>query len=74
MNGPQKFTPPSTVAAVLELYKKPTKVIVTAGMPYANGPPSFRASRGSPGSGRRDGALHACGGRRGQRFVRERKR
>ena len=39
MNGPQqKFVPPSTVAEVLKQYKKPTRVIITAGMPYANGP------------------------------------
>lgn len=33
-----KFTPPSDVKSVLALYKRPKKVVVTAGMPYANGP------------------------------------
>lgn len=33
-----KFTPPTTVAEALAQAKKPKKVIVTAGMPYANGP------------------------------------
>lgn len=33
-----KFTPPTDVKSVLAMFKKPKKVVVTAGMPYANGP------------------------------------
>lgn len=33
-----KFTQPTDVKSVLAMTKKPKKVIVTAGMPYANGP------------------------------------
>lgn len=33
-----KFTPPADVKAALQMFKKPKKVVVTAGMPYANGP------------------------------------
>jgi methionyl-tRNA synthetase len=33
-----KYAPPSDVKSVLSQYKKPKKVVVTAGMPYANGP------------------------------------
>lgn len=33
-----KFAPPTDVKSVLQLHKKPKKVVVTAGMPYANGP------------------------------------
>lgn len=33
-----KFTPPQDVKSALALHKKPKKVVVTAGMPYANGP------------------------------------
>ena len=33
-----KYAPPSDVKSVLAAFKKPKKVIVTAGMPYANGP------------------------------------
>lgn len=33
-----KFTAPTDVKSVLEMAKKPKKVVVTAGMPYANGP------------------------------------
>jgi methionyl-tRNA synthetase len=33
-----KFTPPSDVKSVLAMCKRPKKVVVTAGMPYANGP------------------------------------
>ena len=33
-----RFTPPTDVRSVFEQYKKPQKVVVTAGMPYANGP------------------------------------
>src|SRR3984885_2916263 len=33
-----KYTPPSDVRSVLAMFKRPKKVVVTAGMPYANGP------------------------------------
>ena len=33
-----KFSPPTDVKSVLQMFKKPKKVVVTAGMPYANGP------------------------------------
>ncbi|MBO9667125.1 MAG: class I tRNA ligase family protein [Bdellovibrio sp.] len=33
-----KYAPPSDVKSVLQNFKKPKKVVVTAGMPYANGP------------------------------------
>lgn len=33
-----KFVPPTDVKSVLAMYKRPKKVVVTAGMPYANGP------------------------------------
>lgn len=33
-----KFTPPKDVKSALAVFKKPKKVVVTAGMPYANGP------------------------------------
>lgn len=33
-----KFTPPTDVKSALAQFKKPKKVVVTAGMPYANGP------------------------------------
>lgn len=33
-----KFTPPTDVKSVLAMFKRPKKVVVTAGMPYANGP------------------------------------
>jgi methionyl-tRNA synthetase len=33
-----KFTPPKDVKSALAAFKKPKKVVVTAGMPYANGP------------------------------------
>ena len=36
--GDNKFSPPTDVKSVLINYKKPKKVVVTAGMPYANGP------------------------------------
>ncbi|QDK37986.1 methionine--tRNA ligase [Bdellovibrio sp. NC01] len=36
--GENKFTPPTDVKSVLSMFKKPKKVVVTAGMPYANGP------------------------------------
>jgi methionyl-tRNA synthetase len=32
------FGPPTDVKAVLQMFKRPKKVVVTAGMPYANGP------------------------------------
>lgn len=32
------YTPPSSVADVVKAHKRPKKLIVTAGMPYANGP------------------------------------
>jgi methionyl-tRNA synthetase len=34
----KKYGPPTDVASVLKTAKRPKKVIVTAGMPYANGP------------------------------------
>ena len=33
-----KYTPPSDVKSVLAQFKKPKKAVITAGMPYANGP------------------------------------
>ncbi len=33
-----KYTPPADVKSALQQFKKPKKVVVTAGMPYANGP------------------------------------
>ena len=33
-----KYAPPTDVKSVLAQFKKPKKVVVTAGMPYANGP------------------------------------
>lgn len=38
MSQQNKFTPPTDVKSALAQAKKPKKVIVTAGMPYANGP------------------------------------
>ncbi len=40
MSDAQKpqFTQPTDVKSVLAMHKKPKKVVVTAGMPYANGP------------------------------------
>src|SRR3954463_5673953 len=32
------FTPPTDVASVLKQLKRPERAVVTAGMPYANGP------------------------------------
>src|SRR3954463_4894479 len=32
------FTPPTDVASVLKQIKRPTRAVVTAGMPYANAP------------------------------------
>ncbi len=37
-NSNQKFGPPTDVKSVLAQVKRPKKVVVTAGMPYANGP------------------------------------
>lgn len=37
-NSPNKFSPPTDVKSALAMFKKPKKVVVTAGMPYANGP------------------------------------
>jgi methionyl-tRNA synthetase len=37
-NGKQTYAPPANVKAVLEQHKHPSKIIVTAGMPYANAP------------------------------------
>lgn len=34
----QKYTPPTDVKSAIAAFKKPKKVVVTAGMPYANGP------------------------------------
>jgi methionyl-tRNA synthetase len=36
MNNP--YTPPKTVQEVLSILKRPKRAVVTAGMPYANGP------------------------------------
>ncbi len=33
-----KYTPPSDVKSVLSAFKRPKKAVITAGMPYANGP------------------------------------
>lgn len=33
-----KFGPPTDVKSVLQMFKRPKRVVVTAGMPYANGP------------------------------------
>lgn len=38
MSRENKFTPPTDVKTVLAQAKRPKKVVVTAGMPYANGP------------------------------------
>jgi len=38
MSQQNKYTPPTDVKGALAQAKKPKKVIVTAGMPYANGP------------------------------------
>lgn len=38
MKPENKFTPPTDVKSALAQLKKPKKVVVTAGMPYANGP------------------------------------
>ncbi len=38
MSQQNKYTPPTDVKSALAQAKKPKKVIVTAGMPYANGP------------------------------------
>lgn len=38
MSQAPKFTAPTDVKSALAQFKKPKKVIVTAGMPYANGP------------------------------------
>src|SRR6476469_9321024 len=37
-NSENKFSAPTDVKSVLNMFKKPTKIVVTAGMPYANGP------------------------------------
>ncbi len=37
-NSENKYSPPTDVKSVLAMAKKPKKVVVTAGMPYANGP------------------------------------
>lgn len=37
-NTNQKFVAPTDVKSALAQFKKPKKVVVTAGMPYANGP------------------------------------
>lgn len=37
-NQENKYTPPTDVKSALAQFKKPKKVVVTAGMPYANGP------------------------------------
>lgn len=37
-NKKQQFVQPTDVKSVLSMYKRPKKVVVTAGMPYANGP------------------------------------
>lgn len=37
-NKKQQFVQPTDVKSVLANYKRPKKVVVTAGMPYANGP------------------------------------
>jgi methionyl-tRNA synthetase len=34
----QHYTPPTDVKSVLQNFKRPKKAVVTAGMPYANGP------------------------------------
>lgn len=36
--GQPRFTPPTDVKSALAQHKRPKKVVVTAGMPYANGP------------------------------------
>ncbi len=33
-----KYVPPTDVPSLLKMHKRPKKVVVTAGMPYANGP------------------------------------
>lgn len=33
-----KYTPPTDVKSTIQMHKKPKKLVVTAGMPYANGP------------------------------------
>lgn len=33
-----KFGPPADVKSVLQMHKRPKKAVITAGMPYANGP------------------------------------
>jgi len=33
-----QYTPPTDVRSVLAMYKRPKKAVITAGMPYANGP------------------------------------
>lgn len=38
MSRENKYTPPTDVKSVLAQAKRPKKVVVTAGMPYANGP------------------------------------
>lgn len=37
-NAKPAYTPPSSVSDVLKAHKRPKKLVVTAGMPYANGP------------------------------------
>ena len=34
----KQYTPPADVKSILQLLKRPKKAVVTAGMPYANGP------------------------------------
>src|SRR4051794_31542587 len=38
MSGPAPHGPPTDVPAVLKLVRRPKRALVTAGMPYANGP------------------------------------
>jgi len=38
MNNPNQHRPPQDIPALLERVKRPKKAVVTAGMPYANGP------------------------------------
>ena len=38
MNNPNQHRPPQDIPALLERIKRPKKAVITAGMPYANGP------------------------------------
>lgn len=38
MNKKTTFTPPATVKEIIERVNRPKKAVITAGMPYANGP------------------------------------